>query len=60
VWGAPDRGIVIHDVDGDTTVTVETVSETVVTLVSTGPADIANVSVMDVAGKPANVELERT
>ncbi|WP_205328473.1 TIM-barrel domain-containing protein [Glycomyces sp. YM15] len=59
VWGTPDRGITIADVDGDTTVSLETVSETVVTLVSTGPADIANVSVVDVAGKPANVELER-
>jgi alpha-D-xyloside xylohydrolase len=59
VWGAPDRGITVSDVDGDTAVTLETVSETVVTLVSTGPADIANVSIVDVAGKPSKVELER-
>ncbi|SDL76267.1 alpha-D-xyloside xylohydrolase [Glycomyces sambucus] len=59
VWGTPSEGILIADVDGDTIVSVEKVSETLVTLVSTGPADIANVSVIDVAGKPANVELER-
>lgn len=59
VWGAPTAGIVLSDVDGDTIIDVETVSETVVTLVSTGPADLANVSIIDVAGKPAQVELER-
>jgi alpha-D-xyloside xylohydrolase len=59
VWGAPETGTTISDVDGDTTVSIEKVSETSLTLVSTGPADIANVSVIDVAGKPANVELER-
>ncbi|WP_030161321.1 TIM-barrel domain-containing protein [Glycomyces sp. NRRL B-16210] len=59
VWGTPSGGIVLSDVDGDTVIEVETVSETVVTLVSTGPADLANVSVIDVVGKPAQVELER-
>ncbi|MEU6859531.1 TIM-barrel domain-containing protein [Glycomyces sp. NPDC046736] len=59
LWGTPQRGITLSDVDGDTTVDVETVSETVVTLVSTGPADLANVRVIDVAGKPAEAKLER-
>jgi alpha-D-xyloside xylohydrolase len=58
VWGAPTGGIVISDVDGDTAIDIETVSETV-TLVSSGPADIASVSVIDVDGKPAKAELER-
>ncbi|THV27193.1 TIM-barrel domain-containing protein [Glycomyces paridis] len=59
VWGTPTEGIVLSDVDGDTVITVETVSETVVTLVSSGPADLANVSVIDVVGKPVKAELER-
>nr|BFF26927.1 hypothetical protein GCM10025732_48920 [Glycomyces mayteni] len=59
VWGTPSEGTVIADVDGDTTIAVEKVSETLVTLVSTGPADIANVSVIDAAGAPAKAELER-
>ncbi|WP_335987344.1 TIM-barrel domain-containing protein [Glycomyces sp. MUSA5-2] len=59
LWGAPTEGTVISDVDGDTTIAIEKVSETLVTLVSTGPADIANVSVIDVAGAPAKAELER-
>lgn len=58
VWGAPEEGLTLSDVDGDTVITVETVSETVA-LVARGPADIASVSVIEVAGKPTKVELER-
>ena len=58
VWGAPDSGLTLSDVDGDTDITVETVSETVALAVR-GPADIANVNVIEVAGKPLKVELER-
>ncbi|THV38590.1 TIM-barrel domain-containing protein [Glycomyces buryatensis] len=58
VWGTPDRDLVISDVNGDTKVSV-TVSETYVTLVSQGPADISKVEVVDVDGKPEKVGLER-
>jgi alpha-D-xyloside xylohydrolase len=58
VWGRPTEGIVIADVDGETKVSVK-VSENIVTLVSTGPADISKVEVVDVDDKPETVELER-
>ncbi|HEU5130070.1 MAG TPA: TIM-barrel domain-containing protein [Glycomyces sp.] len=58
VWGRPTEGIAIADVNGETKVSVE-VSENIVTLVSTGPADISKVEVIDVDGKPETVELER-
>ncbi|WP_026922980.1 TIM-barrel domain-containing protein [Glycomyces arizonensis] len=58
VWGTPDRGVTIADVNGDTEVSVE-VSENSVTLLASGPADIAKVELIDVTGKPEKVALER-
>jgi alpha-D-xyloside xylohydrolase len=58
VWGAPDRDVTLSDVDGDTKVSVE-VSESTATLISTGPAAISNVNVIEVDGKPEKVQLER-
>ncbi|MCH7232946.1 hypothetical protein L0U85_19115 [Glycomyces sp. L485] len=58
VWGEPDRGVTLSDVDGDTEVSVE-VSEMSVTLIASGPADISRVEIIDVAGKPEKVALER-
>ncbi|GAB3653236.1 TIM-barrel domain-containing protein [Glycomyces tarimensis] len=59
VWGTPTGGTVLSDVDGDTEVSVE-VSESIATLVVTGPADISKVVVIDVEGKPEKVDLERS
>ncbi|WP_026932456.1 TIM-barrel domain-containing protein [Glycomyces tenuis] len=58
VWGRPSEGVTLSDVDGDTEVSVE-VSENSVTLLASGPADIAKVELIDVTGKPEKVALER-
>lgn len=58
VWGHPAEGLVLSDVNGDTEVSVE-VSDSAVTLLADGPADIAKVEIIDVTGKPEKVALER-
>ncbi|WP_243710039.1 TIM-barrel domain-containing protein [Micromonospora sp. KC213] len=58
VWGRPDRGITISDVDGDTVVDVS--GDSPVTLVAAGPADIIGVEAVDVDGTPSEIRFVRT
>nr|WP_207922520.1 TIM-barrel domain-containing protein [Micromonospora sp. KC606] len=57
VWGRPEAGTTISDVNGDTVVQLR--GGAVATLVATGPADISGVAVIDVDGAPAEIRFVR-